>query len=107
MFIDTASFLRTHAGKNYYDWDNKITFNLTPELLDSIVYFIDFNINKGNSLLPLTSKDVLFNLQISDETCNFKFTLKNLTIESNLPLASLYGFSSMLKAAKIKMYGWT
>lgn len=94
-------------GKKYYSWDDKITFILSPEVLDSIVYFIDFYINSEESVLSLTSKDVLFNLQIYKDSCLFKFTFKNITIENRMSLASLYGFSSVLKGAKIKIYGWT
>lgn len=94
-------------GKKYYAWDDKITFILSPEVLDSIVYFIDFHINDNGSGLELISKDVLFNLQIDKDLCLFKFTFKNTTIENKMNLASLYGFNSMLKGAKIKIYGWT
>lgn len=107
VFIDTAKILNKVGDKKFYDWENKLNFVLSSDLIDKLIYFIDFNLNSNTlSNLTLDSKGKIFILESKGNSYIYQLTSSQEKHSGELSLASLYGLSSLLKRAKLKIYGW-
>lgn len=105
VFVEVAKKLSSNltSGSYQYDWENKQTYPLSQEDLDTIIYTLStedtplFTVENNNSIFSFSDNGF------------FSVTSKNtnsIVLSNDLSLVQVNGLRIMLEQAKIKTYGW-
>ena len=98
VFIEAANAV---SNTNKYDWQNKITFDFNIQSLDLLIYHLDKNLN--NTVFEHTVSSKIFKI----DTGMITMMVNGVTpVNFQLTDQTAYSLSSILKTAKLKMYGW-
>ena len=103
VFVEAASVLTKEHNKIKYNWNEKITINLSQENLDILSLFLH---NKDDNKITLIDNNKTLMFSKDKDLLNFEFSSCVNRIKGSVYIAASFNLSYMLIKAKQIIYGW-